>query len=44
MGKSFANGNGPNGIGLGNRPPQAAAASTSSWELILGTPAHQFAS
>lgn len=45
MGKSFANGNeDPNSPGLGNRPPQAAAMSASSWELVLGTSPHQFAS
>jgi hypothetical protein len=42
--KSFANGNGPNGTGPGSKPPEAAACSTSSWELTLGLAPRQFAS
>lgn len=36
MGKSFANGNGPNGTGIGGKPPEAAAITTTSWDLVLG--------
>lgn len=44
MRKSFANGNGPNGTGLGGPPPQATATSTSHWELVHGTGPRVFAS
>ena len=45
MDRSFANGgDDPDAPGLGNRPPTAAAVSTSSWELVLGTRPQVFAS
>jgi hypothetical protein len=38
--RSFANGNGPNGIGLGGKPLEVAAAETTSYSLVNQDPRH----